>query len=139
MVRQIRGATKPKSVNFRLTMDQYNRFKLRSKKLKRSTHWPEFHLWQSAEFVLRIKNVAKHAADERSRIGRGIQRKPVGLGQKPQRTKIVNPKNMIGMRVCKKPCIQMAIFSPDPLLPKTRRGVYQPPPPAILNQHRGPG
>src|SRR2546423_15056116 len=77
VVSQISCRSKTKTVGLRLTVDQHDRLESSSKQLHRSIYWLQLNMWQSAEFIVGVKNVSEHVADKFRSLGMGIQRHSV--------------------------------------------------------------
>src|SRR3954462_15194896 len=91
VVSQISCRSKTKTIDLRLTMNQHYRLESRSEQLQWPINRLQLNMWQSAEFIVGVKNISKHIADKVRRVRVRIQRQSVGFVQETQRSQIIDP------------------------------------------------
>src|SRR5260370_27409801 len=69
MVGQIRSRPEAKSINLCVAVNHNHRLKPRTEQIQRALDVFQFNMWQSAELIVRVENVAEHSADELGGIG----------------------------------------------------------------------
>src|SRR5579864_8028109 len=139
MVGEVSGRAKAESINLSVAVDEGNRLELCSKQLQRALERMHLDLRQAAEFIVRIKNVAEHVADEFSRIRMRIKRQPIGLVTKTYWTKIVDAQDMVGVGMSVKDGVKRANIFANCLFAKVWRGVDQHAAPGVFDQDRRAG
>src|SRR5882757_7724044 len=97
MVGQVSSRSETETQDGRLAMNHGHRLKTRAEQLNRAVNRLHFHLRQTAEFVVRVENVAKHIAQEFCRARFGIQRQSSRLVREAKWPQIIHAKNVICM------------------------------------------
>src|SRR5260370_7498242 len=99
VIGQIGGRAEAEAINFRFSVDEPDRFKACSKQFNGPINRTQFEPGQPAKFVLGVKNIAEHLAQEGGAIGTSVKRKLVRFMLGAQGPQPTNPQTSTAVPV----------------------------------------
>src|SRR5215470_4167067 len=137
-VSKISGRTETKAMNFSVAMENLYRFKAGAEQFQRTVNVVDLDAGNSAVFVVGIKNVFENLLQGDCGLRKRVERNLLRAAE-AQRPYVVQPENMIRVRMGVNDCIQAADPLADSLLAEIRRGIDEHATLRILQHDRRPG
>src|SRR5271166_4746065 len=139
VIGEIGGRSETKAQNRRFTVNHRHRLKVRAKQVESAIHRDQLDLWQSSKFVVRLEDVAEHVAQELAIRSRRIERQLAKLVVITKRAQVVDPKNMVGMRMRVEHRIELRDVLAQRLFAKIGSCIDQNMMPVVAEQNGRPG